>query len=105
MRKSKTIRTVLYNRRDKRRLFNFLEQTEFYLNEDVWSSGKDDTINFMMHTPNYAKAGQYSDVLKVMSLVEFNEVDKWKITDVKMRGNDYNEYKDQRANIIFTLSK
>ena len=85
----------------KKRSFSFLKQTEFYLNDDVWSSGKNDTINFMMHTPNYAKDGNYTDVLKIMSLIDFNEVEKWTNTHTKIRGKDYKEYKNKRANIIF----
>ena len=81
----------------KEKMFPFLKCTEFYFKKDVWSHGNSRNTNFMLHSPIYSKQNEYSKLVKVMCLTDYDELRKWENTATLKRGKEYEAYKDEKA--------
>jgi len=92
----------------KENAFEYLNHNEyFYHKDDVWltpeSSDKDWPYNFLLITPAKTKDQKYADCATVMAYMNINDVRKWENTKVGKRGDDYEQFKQEKIEQLLDL--
>jgi len=92
----------------KENLFEYLNNN-FYIfkTDNVWE-GSDYTKEnwprgYMMHLSPSSKDEKYTDAIIVNTYLKWEDVKSWENTTVEKRGEDYNEFKRQKAEKLFDV--
>lgn len=89
-------------------MFPYIGHTCYYMEDygSMWNQedydGDDWPRSFMYMTPSEPNQGEYAGKLLVHSLMSFDRVRKWESTSVGHRGNDYEQWKEERAGRIIS---
>jgi len=79
----------------------------YYRSSTVWSaenySEKPWPDSFMFYTPASSKSEKYAENLIIMSYMSFNDVVKWQDTWIEQRGEEYLEFKHNKAEKLLDL--
>lgn len=62
--------------------------------EENWPKG------YMLLTPASSKSGQYADSLIVITYMKFKDVERWSNTSIEKRGDEYLQFKNDKAEIL-----
>jgi len=86
----------------KENSFEYLNHNVYYYkNDDVWQThdhtGKDWPCNYLLITPSSSQKQKYADCASVLTYMHMEEVRKWEHTTVEHRGDDYQAFKQQKA--------
>lgn len=57
----------------------------------------------MLYTPATSKSDTYANCMNVMTYLKYEELRKWENTVVEHRGEEYREYKHQKAELLLDL--
>jgi all-trans-retinol 13,14-reductase len=92
----------------KENAFEYLNHNEyFYKKDDVWinpeNTGKDWPNNFLLITPASAQDQQYADCATIMAYMNIDDVKQWKHTSVEKRGEDYQQFKQEKTEQLLDL--
>ncbi len=82
--------------------FPYLNHNVYYFNgEDVWGTRnyfeKQWPDGFMMYTPNRDNNLKYAQNAIIITYMKYEEVMKWENSWIEQRGDDYREFKKNRA--------
>ena len=73
----------------------------YYKNPNVWSlqTYRQDTWpdGYMLYTPAHSKSEEYADCLTAITYLKYDELKQWENTTVENRGQDYIDFKQQKA--------
>ncbi len=76
---------------------------------DVWNGYNYTNDNwprgYLYVTPANTESNKYADTLTILSYMNFADVKKWENTTVGNRGNDYLEFKKQKAERLLNLTE
>lgn len=79
----------------------------FYKNDNVWLAKKpadrDWPENFLLITPASSTGGAYALNATIMSYMNIDDVRQWENTTVGKRGEDYQEFKRQKAEQVLDM--
>lgn len=86
----------------KENTFEYQNYNHYYHNtSSVWSAEnyfeKEWPDSYMLYTLATSKSEKYADSLIIMSYMSIKDVEKWENTWLEQRGEDYLEFKKQRA--------
>jgi len=77
--------------------YNYYHSTE----SNVWSIPKYDAKkwpqNYLFLTPPSSKSDKYAETATAMTYMQYDEVKQWENSDIGKRGDDYEEFKKQKA--------
>ena len=88
--------------------FPYQNFNHYYFESDtVWTAStyneKSWPESYLLYTPASSKSEIYADCIIAMTYMKYEEVKKWENTSVENRGNDYLEFKKQKAEIFLNL--
>ena len=96
----------------KDRSFPYINHTEYYMSryDEIWSFLPSDSrldppvtgwpLGFLFMTPPEVKQGPWANKVIITAPMPFSEVERWADTRVGHRGDDYVQWKEQRAAAI-----
>lgn len=83
----------------KENSFEYINSNYYcYAQESAWTS--DWKRSYMFLTPAISKSEKYADSAIALSYMDISEVAKWKETRYLKRGSEYEEFKQERAEIL-----
>lgn len=89
--------------------FKYLNYNYYHYNTDnVWTVNYKTSewpTNFILFTPATAKEQVYSDHAILMAYMHYDEVKKWEKTTIEKRGNEYLEFKQNKAESLLTSAE
>jgi len=78
-----------------------------YNNDNVWTAENNaennKPENFLLLTPASSRSDQWVDSIIIMAYMNYDEVKKWENTTVGKRGQDYQEFKQQKSAQLIEL--
>lgn len=82
--------------------FKYFNYNYYHFNENtVWSIPKYNQEKwpqeYLFLTPSSNDSGKFTDTATVITYMQYDEVKQWKNSDIGKRGNDYEEFKKQKA--------
>jgi len=75
----------------------------YYSKENTWTANynaKDWPEHYFLYTPAISKSEKWADGLIAMTYMKYDEVKKWENTKLGNRGEDYEEFKRQKAELL-----
>jgi all-trans-retinol 13,14-reductase len=92
----------------KENAFEYLNHNEyFYKKDNVWltteNTGKEWPYNFLLITPASSRKQKYSDCATIMAYMNINDVKEWENTSVEKRGDDYQQFKQEKTEQLLDL--
>ncbi len=73
----------------------------FFSNNNVWTAASYDDNEwpeaYLLITPATSKSEEYADAIVIMTYMKYEELSKWENTTVGNRGEDYLQFKKQKA--------
>lgn len=86
----------------KENTFPYLNYNYYHCeNENTWVADVYDQVvwpnGYMFYTPAHSKSDKYADCITVMTFMKFDDVRQWANTDVEKRGQEYRDFKQQKA--------
>jgi all-trans-retinol 13,14-reductase len=75
----------------------------YYTNENAWTANYDPKSwpeHYFLYTSAISKSDKWANSLVVMTYMKYSEVEKWKNTTVEKRGEEYLEFKHQKAELL-----
>ncbi len=78
----------------------------YFKTNNVWTTnGNNWPENFLLYTQYNKKTGEYADGLTIITYMNYNEVEKWSNTTIENRGEDYLQFKEDRAQKLLDLAE
>lgn len=92
----------------KENTFPYINHSEYYMAryDDIWECGdsrKPWPLGFLMMTPPEENQGAYSNKILITAPMLFDDVLRWENTTVGKRGEDYEQWKRERADQLLAL--
>ena len=88
----------------KRNSFPYWNYNHHHFKEvNVWTADYDEKLwpeHYMLYTPSISKSETHAEGLIALTYMNYSEVKQWEHTDVENRGNDYLEFKQQKAELL-----
>ncbi len=79
----------------------------YHKNNDVWYASNYDSDlwpeHFFMHSHVPENGNKYTDCISVLTYMKYSEVQKWEELPLKQRGNDYKQFKEEKAQKMIKL--
>ena len=79
----------------------------YYQNEDVWNASVYDPAdwpeNFLLITPANSRSESWAEGATIMTYMDFKDVRQWEDTGIERRGEDYLNFKHQKAEQLLDL--
>ena len=92
----------------KKGSFPYINHSEYFTRryDEIWnfcSDGSSWPMGFLLMTPPEENQGPWSDKVLVTAPMQFDMVRRWEDTTVGRRGEDYEQWKQQRTDELLTL--
>ena len=92
----------------KKDCFPYINHSEYFTRryDEIWnfcSDGSSWPMGFLLMTPPEENQGPWSDKVLVTAPMQFDMVRRWEDTTVGRRGEDYEQWKQQRTDELLTL--
>ncbi len=89
----------------KENAFPYINHSEYYMTryDEVWNFGQTDKswpLGFLMMTPPDSLRPQYANKVLITAPMSFEEVRRWEDTTVGRRGEEYLQWKAERAALL-----
>jgi all-trans-retinol 13,14-reductase len=90
--------------------FPYMNHNHYYYDSSsVWTIGsynkKTWPQSFFLYTPASSRSETHADGLIVMTYMQYDELFKWENTTVENRGEDYEEFKREKAEQLISLAE
>jgi all-trans-retinol 13,14-reductase len=92
----------------KEESFPYLNYNYYYhRDENVWSdpARREWPAGYMLQTPVYSGTGEFARSLVIMTFMDYSEVQKWENTLTGDRGQEYLDFKQDRAEKLLALAE
>ena len=106
--KENTISSFALHLKLKPRTFKYRNHNyNYHKNKDVWyASNYDSNLwpeHFFMHCHVPEDESEFATCVSILTHMQFSEVEKWALLPLMQRGDDYDEFKEQKAQKMIKL--